>query len=60
MYINNHFTGIEYQDDEYLISLGNDNMIFVEKIVPGKTGNVTALFPEPMVNSFNLTLLKNL
>lgn len=45
-------TGIDYEGKEYLITLGNDNMIFVEMLLPNQKGKVTPLFPEPLVKLF--------
>lgn len=42
-------TGIDYEGKEFLISLGNDNMIYVETLLAREKGQVTPLFPEPLV-----------
>lgn len=44
-----YYEGIDYQGKEILVSLGNDNMIFVETLIPGQKGEITPLFPEPLV-----------
>jgi hypothetical protein len=42
--------GIDYEDKEYIITLGNDNMIYVEMLLPGQKSRVTPLFPEPLAS----------
>lgn len=44
--------GIDYEGKEFLITLGNDNMIYVETLLAGEKGQVTPLFPEPLVKLF--------
>lgn len=46
------FLGIDYEDKEYIITLGNDNMIYVETLLPGQKNQVTPLFPEPLASYF--------
>ena len=46
------FLGIDYEDKEYIITLGNDNMIYVETLMPGQKNQVTPLFPEPLASYF--------
>lgn len=43
------YVGIDYEGQEVLITLGNDNMIFVETLQAGQKSQVTPLFPEPLV-----------
>lgn len=48
-------TGIDYEGKEFLISLGNDNMIYVETLLAREKGQVTPLFPEPLGSIINFT-----
>ncbi|XP_046647092.1 dynein axonemal intermediate chain 1-like [Daphnia pulicaria] len=45
-----HMERIDYEDKEYIITLGNDNMIYVEMLLPGQKSQVTPLFPEPLAS----------
>ena len=46
------FLGIDYENKEYIITLGNDNMIYVETLMPGQKNQVSPLFPEPLASYF--------
>ncbi|KZS16262.1 Uncharacterized protein APZ42_017891 [Daphnia magna] len=50
-----HMERIDYEGKEFLISLGNDNMIYVETLLAREKGQVTPLFPEPLGSIINFT-----